>query len=141
MHPMLEESTIPVAEDRDIVMARQKGRLLAARLGFPATDQISIATAISELSRNIVEYAGAGEIHLSIVRHRADRREGIQVVARDEGPGIPDLDLALRDGFSTSRSLGLGLPGTRRLMDEFEIQSHAGRGTRITIRKWLKGRP
>lgn len=138
---MLEETAVPVAVDHDIVVARQRGRELAARLGFSATDQISIATAISELSRNIVEYAGRGQIVLSVVRHRSDRSEGIQVVARDDGPGILDLELALKDGFSTNRSLGLGLPGTRRLMDEFEIESRAGQGTRVTIRKWLKGRP
>ena len=129
--------TIAIVSDQDIVVARQHGRSMAAKLGFSATDQISIATAISELSRNIVEYAKKGEIVLEPVRARDNGLAGIQVIARDRGPGIPDVNLAMKDGFSTSRSLGLGLPGTRRLMDEFDIVSQVGKGTTVTIRMWL----
>jgi len=135
---MLDGVTIPILSDQDIVAARQSGRAMAAKLGFSATDQICIATAISELSRNIVEYAKEGEIQLAPCRARDNGRAGIQIVARDKGPGIPDISLALKDGYSTSRSLGLGLPGTRRLMDDFEIVSDPGKGTAVTIRKWLR---
>ncbi len=134
----MSNSAIPIASDQDIVVARQRGRAMAAQLGFSSTDQISIATAISELARNIVEYASIGEILLSQVHGRDNGQVGVQVVARDQGPGIPDTALALKDGFSTSRSLGLGLPGTKRLMDEFEIVSETGKGTTVTIRKWRK---
>lgn len=125
---------VPIASDRDIVTARQKGRVLATELGFSASDSTFIATAISELARNIVSYAKHGEIVLATANHFS--RPGIMVVARDDGPGIHSIDHALRDGYSTSGSLGLGLPGVRRLMDEFEIVSEVGRGTTITIRKW-----
>ena len=135
---MHDDVTIAISQDKDIVTARQQGRAMAARLGFSSTDQISIATAISELARNIVEYARAGDIFLSAVRAHENGKFGIQIVARDKGPGIPDVGLAMKDGYSTSRSLGLGLPGTKRLMDDFEIDSHVGKGTQITIRKWLK---
>jgi serine/threonine-protein kinase RsbT len=135
---MLDGITIAIVTDQDIVAARQSGRAMAAKLGFSATDQICIATAISELSRNIVEYAKTGEILLEPVRGHENGQTGVQIVARDTGPGIPDISLAMKDGFSTSRSLGLGLPGTRRLMDEFDIVSHVGKGTTVTIRKWLR---
>jgi serine/threonine-protein kinase RsbT len=135
---MYEEVTIAISQDRDIVTARQRGRGMASKIGFSSTDQISIATAISELSRNIVEYAREGEIAIAVVRAQDNGQTGIQITARDNGPGIHDIGLAMKDGYSTSRSLGLGLPGTKRLMDEFEIDSKPGKGTRITIRKWLK---
>jgi serine/threonine-protein kinase RsbT len=128
------EANIHVSSDADIVTARQKGRELAARIGFPSTDQTLIATAISEVARNIISYAQRGEIRVTLLQHGV--REGIQVVARDEGPGIADVELAMQDGYSTARSLGLGLPGARRLMDEFEISSTVGRGTTVVMRKW-----
>lgn len=120
--------------DQDIVTARQKGRALAAGVGFGTGDATLIATAISELARNIVSYARRGEITLKIVD--GPGRQGISVIASDDGPGIPDIRQALRDGFSTSGSLGLGLPGVRRLMDEFEITSQPGRGTIVAVKKW-----
>lgn len=135
---MHEEVTVPISQDKDIVTARQRGRAMASKIGFSSTDQISIATAISELSRNIVEYAREGEIVIAMVRAQDNGQAGIQIIARDSGPGINDVGLAMKDGYSTSRSLGLGLPGTKRLMDEFEIDSKPGKGTRVTIRKWLK---
>jgi serine/threonine-protein kinase RsbT len=128
------EIRVAINSDQDIVGARQKGRTLAAELGFSSADATLIATAISELARNIVSYARRGEIQLHRIQNTV--RQGIMVVASDEGPGIRDVTQALRDGFSTSGSLGLGLPGVRRLMDEFEITSHPGRGTTVTVKKW-----
>jgi serine/threonine-protein kinase RsbT len=129
------EIRVVIHSDQDIVGARQKGRALAAQLGFSAAEATLIATAISELARNIITYARKGEIKLQIVEN--SNRQGIVVTASDEGPGIHDIQQALRDGFSTSGSLGLGLPGVRRLMDEFQISSETGRGTTVTVRKWL----
>jgi serine/threonine-protein kinase RsbT len=131
-----DETCVPILRDGDIVAARQKGRDLATQIGFSGSDLTVIATAISEIARNIVVYAQRGEISLSIVER--DGKRGILVIARDEGPGIPDIEQAMRDGFSTGRSLGLGLPGSRRLMDEFEISSAVGQGTTVTMRKWKK---
>ena len=133
---MTDDLLIPVAADADIVAARQRGRALAADLGFSPGNATLIATAISELARNILLYAGAGEILLAEVD--GPGRRGIRVVARDSGPGIADLKQALQDGFSTSRRLGLGLPGVRRLMDEFEIDTHVGRGTTVVVKKWAR---
>jgi serine/threonine-protein kinase RsbT len=127
---------IQIERDADIIAARQAGRTLAHELGFTSTEQTLIATAISEVARNIVVYAKSGEVE---IEHTHDGgRDGIVVVARDRGPGIADLELALRDGFSTERSLGMGLPGARRLMDDFAIDSKIGRGTTITMRKWRR---
>jgi len=123
--------------DSDIVTARLAGRELATEAGFKGSDLTLIATAISEVARNIVVYAGIGEIGLEVL-HNANRR-GLSVVARDQGPGIRDVERAMQDGFSTGGSLGLGLPGARRLMDEFEIESQVGQGTTITMRKWTRG--
>lgn len=128
------EWKVSINSERDIVLARQKGRAIATELGFSVGNATLIATAISELARNIVSYAGNGEIVMSIARD--SDRTGITIVASDSGPGIADLTLALRDGFSTSGSLGIGLPGARRLMDEFEINSQPGRGTIIKVTKW-----
>jgi anti-sigma regulatory factor (Ser/Thr protein kinase) len=115
------------------VAARQAARELAGRLGFSQTDLTLIATAVSEIARNIVRFADSGEIIVELV----DRpRRGVQVVARDTGPGIEDVPRALTDGYSTYHGLGLGLPGARRLMDEFEIVSEVGRGTTVTMTKW-----
>jgi serine/threonine-protein kinase RsbT len=128
------EIRVAINSDQDIVGARQKGRTLAAELGFSSADATLIATAISELARNIVSYARKGEIKLKKMENSS--RPGIMVIAADEGPGIPDTQQALRDGFSTSGSLGLGLPGVRRVMDEFEIASKPGHGTTVTVKKW-----
>jgi serine/threonine-protein kinase RsbT len=128
------EIQVPINSGQDIVTARQRGRLLAAALGFSSGDATLIATAISELARNIVTYAKSGEIRLTVIN--GSTRQGIQLVAQDRGPGIPDIAQALRDGFSTSGSLGLGLPGVRRLMDEFDIVSEKNCGTTVTAQKW-----
>ena len=125
---------VAVNSDQDIVVARQKGRSLALALGFSSGDATLIATAISELARNIVTYAKSGQIRIAPIN--GSSRQGIQVAAHDSGPGIPDIPLALRDGFSTSGSLGLGLGGVKRLVDEFEIVSEVNRGTKVTAKKW-----
>jgi len=131
-----DETRVPIGSDVDILTARQRGRAMASELGFPSSSLVLIATAISELARNIVLYAKRGEIVLG--RIEQDGRQGIQVTARDEGPGIADVGLAMQSGYSTSGSLGLGLPGVRRLMDEFEIVSGAGKGTTVMAKKWKR---
>jgi serine/threonine-protein kinase RsbT len=131
---LAEEVCVPINSDRDIILARQRGKDLATRQGFSSTDLTLIATAISELARNIVLYAKSGEIILKPLRQGEKR--GISVVARDQGPGIPDVARSLQDGYSTSRSLGLGLPGVRRLMDAFEVVSAVNRGTTVVAKKW-----
>jgi len=130
-----EDIQVNIQSDQDIVIARHKGRSLAAALNFSAGEATLIATAISELARNIVTYAKKGVIRLKVLNGESARR-GIRVVARDEGPGIADVEQALRDGFSTSGSLGLGLPGVRRLVDEFQIESRRNQGTTVTVTKW-----
>ncbi len=132
---MVKSKKVLVHNDLDIVSARVEGRNMAKRLGFGVIDQARIATAISELARNLVLYANGGQVSLEEVQ--AEGRVGIQIVCSDQGPGIADLELVMQDGYSTQRGLGMGLPGTRRLMDEFEIESQVNVGTTITIRKWL----
>ena len=134
--PALQDIVVAIRSDGDIVTARQQGRSLAAAIGFTATDATLIATAISELARNIVMYAGQGEVITRSVE--ISHRKSIVIVARDNGPGIRSIEDVLRDGYSTSGGLGLGLPGVRRLMDEFAIESELGQGTMVTVRKWLK---
>jgi serine/threonine-protein kinase RsbT len=129
-----KEVRVPVSSDMDLVTARREGRVMAEQLGLSASEATLVATAISELARNIVNYARNGEIHISMVNDGGKR--GISVVARDQGPGIADIKLALQAGYSTSSGLGLGLPGVRRIMDEFDIASESGRGTTITVTKW-----
>ena len=136
MTSVTRKTLVPVTSDTDILTARQQGKALAAEAGFSLSDLTLIMTAISELARNIVTYARKGEVELSLVEQGKER--GIVVVARDEGPGIADIDLAMTDGYSSTNSLGLGLPGARRLMDDFEIVSKPGRGTTVTMKKWLR---
>ena len=135
---MSNETRVPIGSALDIVTARQLGRSMAKALGFDGAEVTLVAAAISEVSRNIVEYAKKGEIVLGPVKGHDNGQAGIQVIARDKGPGIPDIGLAMKDGYSTSRSLGLGLPGTRRLMDDFEVVSESGKGTTVIIRKWFR---
>jgi len=131
-----EEARVVITHDGDVVTARQLGRDMAKQTGFYGSDLTLIATAISEIARNIVSYAQRGEIVFNALEE--GQRRGLLVVARDEGPGIPNIELAMRDGFSTGKSLGLGLPGARRLMDEFEIESEIGKGTTVIMRKWVR---
>jgi serine/threonine-protein kinase RsbT len=127
---------MPIRSDGDILVARRKGRTLAAEVGIDSCDATFVATAISELARNILKYAGRGAVVVRAVEEGS--RRGVLVEARDGGPGIADVAQALQDGFSTSGSLGLGLPGTRRLMDEFEVRSKPGRGTSVCVIKWRR---
>jgi serine/threonine-protein kinase RsbT len=128
-------TAIPTASDLDVVEARTAARTLAAYVGFNGVHLVTIATAVSEVARNIILYARRGEVILTVIQHGS--RRGLEVVARDRGPGIANIEQAMQDGFSTSGGLGLGLPGSRRLMDEFQIESQVGEGTTVTMRKWL----
>ena len=131
------EERIAIESDNDVVTARQRARELAAGLDLTSTDQTLLATAISEVARNITTYAQRGEVLLSIVRDAGPpAREGIRVVARDKGPGIADLELAMQDGYTSGGGLGLGLGGAKRLSNEFSIVSQPGAGTRIVIVRW-----
>jgi len=125
-----------VSSDSDILKARQNGREMARELNFSSGDSTLVATAISELARNIMQYAGQGEIVIAAAEEGPKR--GIVIVAHDDGPGIPDISEALQDGYSTSGGLGLGLPGVKRLMDEFEIVSEENAGTTVRVKKWLR---
>ena len=119
----------------DIVTARQAGRNLAMQLGFEGSDLTLIATAISEVARNIVDHAKRGEIAMAPIHQGT--RHGVAIMARDSGPGIRDVKQAMQYGYSTRKGLGVGLPGAKWLMDEFEIDSKVGKGTVVTMRKWL----
>lgn len=130
-----KEVCIAISSEADIITARQQGREIAKQLGFMGSEPTIIATAISEVARNIVDYAKRGEITLSITVE--GDRYGILIIARDKGPGIPDIEKALQDGYSTGKGLGLGLPGAKRLMDNFIVVSEIGKGTTITMKKWL----
>ena len=131
---MSEETRVHIASDADTVIARQAGRAAALRLGFSRTDATFIATAISEIARNITVHAGSGEI---IIRsHSEEGREGIVIIARDEGPGIADVATVLRDEYRSDLGLGMGLWGARRLMDEIDVVSQPGKGTTVTMKKW-----
>jgi serine/threonine-protein kinase RsbT len=140
-HPALDEIRLPIATEQDIVLARSQARELAKRLGFGLVDQSRITTAVSELTRNVVRYATNGR---GVVLFRPilgdSSAEGIEIIVSDDGPGIANLDEAMREGFTSGPGLGMGLPGTRRLMDEMQIDSMLGRGTTVTIRKWLRRR-
>jgi anti-sigma regulatory factor (Ser/Thr protein kinase) len=131
---MADEIVIPITSDADMVPARAEGRALALALGFSRTDATLIATAISEITRNIVVHVGSGEVVMRPVYE--DKRYGIAVIARDAGPGIRDVQAALGHGYTGRGGLGLGLPGARRLMDEFHIDSDSGNGTTVTMTKW-----
>ena len=129
-----DETRIEIATDTDIVKARQVGREMAAAAGCSATDLTMVATAISEIARNLLTHAGGGEVEMRLVELNGRRK--LEIVARDDGPGIADLERALEDGYTTGDGLGLGLPGARRLMDEFSITSEPGRGTVVVMYKW-----
>jgi serine/threonine-protein kinase RsbT len=131
---MPDEVRVAVDTDADIVVARAEARAMAERLGFPRPDPTLIATAISEIARNIIVHVGRGEIVLRPIDDT--NRYGLVVIATDKGPGIRDVEAALRDDFSGRGGLGLGLPGARRLMDDFEVESDAENGTTVTMRKW-----
>ena len=126
---------VRIQNSADIVAARQQGRALAAIAGFSHSNLTIIATAISEVARNIVEYAKEGEVIITLIDDAT--KKGVEIVASDQGPGIADISTVMRDGFSTGKGLGIGLPGARRLMDEFAIASAVGAGTIVTMKKWV----
>ncbi len=127
---------VRIERDSDVITARQQGREMALAAGLSGSDLTVVATAISEVARNIIAYADHGEIELALAEQGV--RRGISVTARDQGPGIANIEQAMQDGFSTGKSLGLGLPGAKRLMDEFEISSEVGQGVTIVMRKWRR---
>lgn len=135
--PTMKEGQVHVRiqSPADIVTARQQGRALALQTGFSSGDLTIIATAISEVARNILEYATEGEITLTRVQEA--HKHGVEIIAIDRGPGIPDVATVMRDGYSSGKGLGIGLPGARRLMDEFEITSEVGKGTTVRMIKWI----
>jgi serine/threonine-protein kinase RsbT len=132
----VDDVRVAIRTDADVVTARQEARTMGAGLGFSSTDLTLLATAISEIARNITTYAGEGEVALRVLNDGG--REGIEVVATDNGPGIADVEQAMQDGFTTGNGLGLGLPGTRRLVDEFDIDTQPGAGTRVRLVKWTR---
>jgi serine/threonine-protein kinase RsbT len=132
----LPSRSIALEHDHDVAVARGEVRRMAAALGFLLTDQTRLATVASELARNVVKYAGRGRM-IAQPTENPSGRAGLRLIFEDLGPGIPDIAAAMRDGFSTGRGLGKGLPGSKRLVDEFEIESEVGRGTRVTVVRWL----
>jgi serine/threonine-protein kinase RsbT len=133
---MADEVRVPITTDADLVAARAAGRAMAEQLGFPRPDPTLIATAISEVARNIVVHVGRGEVVMRPLYD--DDRCGLVVTAQDSGPGIRDVEAALQPGWASRGGFGLGLPGARRLMDDFYIASELGRGTTVTMKKWRK---
>ncbi len=133
---MSDEQRVPIRSEYDIVTARQQVRQLCTALKFSVGEQTLVATCVSELARNIVEYAGSGEMIMELTDDKDEK--GIVIVAEDKGPGIPDIELAMKDGYSTSKGLGIGLPGCKRIMDDFKIVSQPGKGTMVTVKKWKR---
>ena len=131
---VLKHETLPARSESDVVLVRQTVRKWAAELGFSLVDQTKIVTAASELARNALIHGGGGTVRLEALNDGA--RRGLRLTFEDQGPGIPDVELALRDGYTTGTGLGLGLGGSKRLVSEFDIISRAGEGTRVTVTKW-----
>lgn len=126
--------TFPINSSEDLIEIRDFGRDLAERIGFEGKDRTLIATALSEICRNVIEYAGSGEVRIK--RECGKNPGGIVIVISDEGPGIENIEMALQEGYSTGKGLGVGLPGAKRIMDEFEIHSEVGKGTTVVMSKW-----
>ncbi|MEH1797987.1 anti-sigma regulatory factor [Nostoc sp.] len=131
---MQKTETIDIQSSTDVVLVRQAVRQMAVEIGFGLVDQTKIITAASELARNTLDYGGGGTVRLENLQE--GRRRGLRLTFEDRGPGIPDIELALKDGFTTGSGLGMGLGGAKRLANEFEIQSAVGEGTRIIIVRW-----
>jgi serine/threonine-protein kinase RsbT len=132
--PVVKTDEMPIQSPSDIVMARQAVRSAASGMGFSLVDQTKIVTAASELARNTLDYGGGGVVR--VIQLEENPRKGLRLEFEDHGPGIPDIQLALKDGYTTGGGLGLGLGGARRLVNDFDIQSTPGQGTRITITRW-----
>jgi len=135
---MKSEIRVTLNSPADIVVARQEARTLALSAGFSLCDSTLITTAISEIARNVLEYAGTGEVTMSLLMNGV--KNGVKIVVSDRGPGISDIAQVMKDGYSSRKGLGIGLPGTKRLMDEFELRSRAGSGTTVTMKKWNRYR-
>jgi serine/threonine-protein kinase RsbT len=132
--PVLKHETFPVRSDNDIVLARQAVRKWAQELGFSLVDQTKVVTAASELARNTLIHGGGGTMRLELLNEGI--RRGLRLTFEDQGPGIADIELALKEGYTTGTGLGLGLPGSRRLVNEFDIVSRVGEGTRVSVTMW-----
>lgn len=129
-----KSEAVEIRSSADVVLVRQAVRQLAVEMGFGLVDQTKIVTAASELARNTLDYGGGGSVKLEALQEGG--RRGLRLIFEDQGPGIPDIEMALKDGFTTGGGLGMGLGGARRLANEFEIESAVGRGTRVTIVRW-----
>lgn len=132
--PILRTESISIQNQNDIVVARQAVRTWAAQIGMSIVDQTKIVTAASELARNTLVYGGGGMVTLEVIEEGG--RRGLRVTFEDHGPGIPDIDLALKDGYTTGSGLGMGLSGSKRLVNDFEIRSVVGEGTTVTVTRW-----
>jgi serine/threonine-protein kinase RsbT len=132
--PITKTESLPVRTEQDIVLARQAVRRLALEIGFGLVDQTKIVTAASELARNTVIYGGGGDLLCEVLTEGL--RRGLRLTFKDDGPGIPDLSLAMKDGWTSGTGMGLGLSGTKRLVNEFDIDSAPGRGTKVTVIRW-----
>ncbi|HEX8491254.1 MAG TPA: anti-sigma regulatory factor [Pyrinomonadaceae bacterium] len=132
----MESRSLALDNEHDIAVARNEVRQLASALGFRLIDQTRLATVTSELARNVVKYGGSGRL-IAQPTAAGDGRDGLRLIFEDTGPGIADIAAAMRDGFSTGRGLGKGLPGSKRMVDEFQIESEVGRGTRVTVVRWI----
>lgn len=132
----LKHETLPIRAQNDIVLIRQKVRTWAIEIGFGIVDQTKVITAASELARNTLDYGGGGDMEVAVLKNEATNRPGISLSFVDSGPGISDIKLALTDGFTTGGGLGMGLSGSKRLMNEFKLETEVGKGTRVTVIKW-----
>lgn len=133
----LSKDYMNIAREQDVIALRNRVKEYAVKIGMGLVNQTKLITALSELVRNMLRYGGGGKVFIEVVSKGRDN--GIRLTFSDEGPGIADITLAMKDGFSTGKSLGLGLPGTRRLVNEFEIKSEVGKGTTVTVIKWKNG--
>ncbi|ALI98901.1 anti-sigma regulatory factor [Rufibacter tibetensis] len=134
---VLSKEKLPIQKEQDVVLFRNRIKELATKIGMSLVNQTKLITAASELVRNMLRYGGGGITQLEIVSRNSI--PGVRLVFKDEGPGIKDVTLAMKDGYSTGKSLGLGLPGAKRLVNEFDIKSEIGKGTTVTIIRWKNG--
>lgn len=137
MKIVLSKDTMKIEKEQDVVPFRNRVKEIAVKVGMSLVNQTKLITAASELVRNMLKYAKGGQVLIEVVAE--NRNTGVRIVFKDSGPGISDINLAMKDGFSTGKSLGLGLPGTKRLVNEFDIKSTVGSGTIVTITKWKNG--
>lgn len=134
---VLSKEAIAISKEQDVILFRNRLKEMATKIGMGIVNQTMLITAASELVRNMLKYGNGGKVQIEIVSH--DKKTGVRLAFEDKGPGIKDVDQAMQDGYSTGKSLGLGLPGARRLVSEFEIKSIVGKGTTVTIIKWKNG--